>query len=383
MIKFPWSLDKTPPPGQKKWGRLFEHHLPNLSISLMILVLAGAILYPHVVITVPSGEVGVLWKRFGGGTVVDKNGLAGEGIHFIFPWDMMFLYDLRLQSSTDAYNAISRDGANLAVTINVRFRLDRDHVGLLQKDIGPDFMNLLVRPEIGSRAREIISQYKAEDVYSSDRREIEKKIRDATIKKLAIWVRGTEAETEDKSVSNLINIYDTLLLSIELPSSVVAAINSKIDQYYAVQEYQFLVEREKKESERKQIEANGIAAFQKIVSQGISDSYLRWRGIEATLQLAQSTNAKVVVIGSGKDGLPIILGNDVSTALQHAPSPNQGGSPTVSTSSSTPGAVSAASPAKGTSSWDFKGLLEGILGQTPPQTHLGTNPVSSNVPSPH
>ena len=104
-------------------------------------------------------------------------------------------------------------------------------------------------------------------------------------------------------------------MGLELPQSVVAAINRKVEQYYLVQEYAFRVDREKKESERKRIEAEGLSAFQQIVSQGISDSYVRWRGIEATLQLAQSPNSKIVIIGSGKDGLPIILGNvDTPTA---------------------------------------------------------------------
>ena len=102
---------------------------------------------------------------------------------------------------------------------------------------------------------------------------------------------------------------DTLVLGLELPQTVVAAINRKVEQYYLVQEYAFRVDREKKESERKQIEAEGIRAFQQTVSQGISNSYVRWRGIEATLQLAQSPNSKIVIIGGGKDGLPIILGN--------------------------------------------------------------------------
>ena len=97
--------------------------------------------------------------------------------------------------------------------------------------------------------------------------------------------------------------------ALELPPTVNAAINRKIEQYYLVQEYAFRVEREKKESERKQIEAEGIRDFQQTVTQGISDSYVRWRGIEATLQLAQSPNTKIVIIGSGKDGLPVILGN--------------------------------------------------------------------------
>jgi len=120
------------------------------------------------------------------------------------------------------------------------------------------------------------------------------------------------------SLDAMLNLYDTLVLGLELPASVVAAINRKVEQYYLVQEYAYRVEREKKESERKQIEANGISAFQQTVTQGISDSYVRWRGIEATLQLAQSPNTKIVIIGSGKDGLPVILGN-VDTPM--APNP--------------------------------------------------------------
>ena len=99
------------------------------------------------------------------------------------------------------------------------------------------------------------------------------------------------------------------MLGIELPPDIVAAINRQTQQYYEIQEYKYRVEREAQESIRKQIEANGIAAFQRTVSEGISDSYLRWRGIEATLALAQSRNSKIVIIGGGKDGLPIILGN--------------------------------------------------------------------------
>jgi hypothetical protein len=111
------------------------------------------------------------------------------------------------------------------------------------------------------------------------------------------------------SMRDTIILYDILVTGIELPAAIVGAINRKTEQYYIAEEYKFRVEREKRESERKAIEAQGIREFQQTVSQGISDSYLRWRGIEATLQLSQSTNAKVVIIGSGKDGLPIILGN--------------------------------------------------------------------------
>jgi hypothetical protein len=121
-----------------------------------------------------------------------------------------------------------------------------------------------------------------------------------------------EEESYRVSMREIIILYDILVTGIELPAAIVAAINRKTEQYYIAEEYKFRVEREKRESERKRIEAEGIREFQQTVSQGISDSYLRWRGIEATLQLSQSTNAKVVIIGSGKDGLPIILNTDAS-----------------------------------------------------------------------
>jgi hypothetical protein len=121
------------------------------------------------------------------------------------------------------------------------------------------------------------------------------------------------ASYEVRAADGLV-LYDTLLYGIELPAEIAQAINRKTEQYYVAQEYQFRIERERRESERKAIEAEGIREFQQTVSDGISDSYLRWRGVEATLQLAQSNNSKVVIIGGGRDGLPIILGNVDSAA---------------------------------------------------------------------
>jgi hypothetical protein len=168
--------------------------------------------------------------------------------------------------------------------------------------------------------REVIAEYTAEEVYSTKRQEIQERIlgrSEAMMGKKSLERTAEQSEYGEHyqiPLDKMINLYDTLVLGMELPAPVVAAINRKVEQYYLVQEYAFRVERERKESERKIIEAQGISEFQRIVSQGISDSYVRWRGIEATLQLAQSPNSKIVVIGSGKDGLPIILGN-VDTPL--------------------------------------------------------------------
>ena len=338
MARYPESLDDTPPPKPRGVWRFVWRHLPGISFSLMVTLLLIIVLWPYVVITVPSGRVGVLWKRFNGfdiycwcfvgrGTVLDPRELREEGLHIIAPWDKLFLYDLRLQSTNQTINAISKDGVNVTAQINVRYQLLHHSVAVLHKFIGPDYLQSVIVPEIGSQAREVFSLYTAQQVYTS-RDVIQQEILANTQKSLGAnldkLVQPEATEQPDPKHYNdflrgSIQILDTLVLSIELPPAIVGAINRQTEQFYLIQEYKFRVEREAEESKRKQIEANGIAAFQRTVSQGISDSYLRWRGIEATLALAQSRNAKVVVIGTGKDGLPIILGNVDTPATPDTP----------------------------------------------------------------
>jgi regulator of protease activity HflC (stomatin/prohibitin superfamily) len=359
MASYPETIDDlAPPPAKRGWLRLLLRHLPGLAFIFLVGLLIVVVLWPYVVITVPSGFVGVLWKRFNGldmycwcwvgrGTVLDPRELREEGLHIIWPWDKLYLYNLRLQSTQQTYNAISKDGVNVKAQISVRYQLLHNSVAVLHKFIGPDFLTSVVNPEIGSQARQVISQYTGEAVYTS-REQIQKQIRDATQRSLAAnlnkLVQPEAMEQPDPKhyndfLQDAIQILDTLVLSIELPPDIVAAINRQTEQYYMIQEYKFRVEREAEESKRKQIEADGIAAFQKTVSQGISESYLRWRGIEATLLLSQSPNAKVVVIGSGKDGLPIILNAEPNP--QGAASQSGGGAAGSATSSS--GATSSSS----------------------------------------
>ena len=326
------------------WWRFVERHLPMLVIYLLVATLVGVVLAPFMLVTVPSGYVGVLWKRFGGGTVLDPHKLKAEGMRITLPWNTVFLYDLRLQSATETYNAISRDGISLTATINIRFRLKRDAVPQLHQSIGPNYIEALIEPEIGNRMREVIAEYTAEDVYSTKRTEVQDKIRQRAEAMMGEkMMSGGESEDQEENAPYriplyaLLNLIDTLILGIELPRAVVTAINRKIEQYYISEEYKFRVAREIRESERKKIEAEGISEFQQIVSQGISNSYLRWRGIEATLQLAQSSNSKIVIMG-GKDGLPIILGNvDASPSPQPAsPAENEETAPRERTTAATP-----------------------------------------------
>ncbi len=341
MATYPESLDGNPPPVRKRGAWHFlTRRLPSFAFILLVLFLVVTVLWRFVVITVPAGHVGVLWKRFntfdyycwcfaGRGTMLNPQQLRGEGLHLVWPWDHLFIYNLRLQSTAQTYNAISRDGVNVTVQMNIRYQLLHNAVAVLHKFIGPAYFDSVVSPEIGSQTRQVISQYTAQEVYIS-REAIQERVRDNARKALGAnlnkLVQPEAMEQPDPKNYNdvlqyAIQIIDTLVLSIELPPAIVAAINRQTEQFYLIQEYRYRVEREAQESRRKQIEANGIAAFQQTVSQGISDSYLRWRGIEATLALSQSQNSKVVVIGGGKDGLPIILGNVDRPATDGAPTP--------------------------------------------------------------
>src|SRR5215471_17334057 len=149
-----------------RWWRFIERSLPIIVIYLMVATLVGFLIAPNVFVTVPTGHVGILWKRFRGGTQVDPRALKDEGLRVLLPWDKLFLYELRLQTTTDTYNAISKDGVNLTATINIRFRLKHDAVPQLHQSIGPDYISSLVAPEIGSQMREVIADYTAEEVYS-------------------------------------------------------------------------------------------------------------------------------------------------------------------------------------------------------------------------
>jgi regulator of protease activity HflC (stomatin/prohibitin superfamily) len=359
------SLDGMPPPTttRSKWWRLVDRYLPSVVIYLMLVTLVAVVLFPYAAVTVPSGHAGVLWKRFGGGTVLDPRQIRDEGLHLIWPWNELFLYDLRLQSVTETYNAISSDGVSLSSTMNIRFRLQRAAAPVIHQALGPNYLQLLVRPGIGSLTREVMAQYTAEQVYSTARQEIQDKIRSLSQDRLSEKMMEREGgEPYRVSLSDTVILYDTLVYGIELPVLVVNAINRKIEQYYISEEYKFRVERERRESERKKIEAEGIREFQQIVSQGISDSYLRWRGIEATLQLSQSTNSKVVIIGSAKDGLPLILGNMAASPAQgRTGAATEGGSawPTDTTTAAGPAAESQRTPPAGSATSSEKNTTSG------------------------
>jgi regulator of protease activity HflC (stomatin/prohibitin superfamily) len=267
-------------------------------VSLLSLILVMMLLAPSIFIIVPAGHVGVMWRPFFGGTVTDR--YYTEGLQIIFPWDKLVIYDTRLQKNTRLYDTISSNGLGMQVEIAVRYRLDRDSAGLMHKLVGVNYPEILVYPEIGSHARELISGYTPEQLYTETRAFIQAEILERMVTQL-----GSSLVSQNVR-GKMLHIEDVLIRSIQLPPRVAEAIERKAEQQQIMLEYDFRIAREDKEAQRKRIEAAGIRDFQAIVADTITNEYLRLRGIDATTSLATSNNSKIIIIG-GKDGLPVIL----------------------------------------------------------------------------
>ena len=295
----------------------------SLSIYIVILstLLVMMLLAPSIFITVPAGHVGVLWRHFFGGTVTDR--YFDEGIHIIWPWDHMVIYDVRLQNTARLFDTISSNGLAMQVEIAVRYRLDRDSAGLMHKLVGVNYPEVLVYPEIGSHARELIARYTPEQLYTETRAFIQAEILERMVTQL-----GSSLVSQNVR-GKMLHVEDVLIRSIQLPQKVAQAIERKAEQQQFMLEYDFRIAREEKEKLRKQIEAEGVRDYQNIVARTITDEYLRLRGIEATSAIATSQNSKIVIIG-GKDGLPVILNTADSPSGTPAASPGSSNPPAAS-----------------------------------------------------
>jgi prohibitin 2 len=292
------TTEKPQRPKAGRFRRWRDRNMFNLMLLLLIFLFFGALSVSRIFVQVPAGHVGVLWARFGGGTVTDS--FIGEGVHVIWPWNEVYLYDSRLQTIVHTYDTISSSGMSMNVEIATRFRVNRGSVGTLHQLVGPDYPDVLINPEIGSHARELIARYTPEQLYTEARAFIQAQILNRMVTQL-----GSSLIAQGLS-GQMIYVEDILIRSVALPDAVVEAIERKEQQYHVMLEYDFRLEREEQERRRKNIEALGIREFQEIVSGTITDEYLRLRGIDATLAIASSNNAKIIVMG-GSDGLPVIL----------------------------------------------------------------------------
>jgi prohibitin 1 len=268
--------------------------LPKLGLPVVILILVAIIFIAKSSVNIGYGEAGVLFKTFGGGVVTDKPAL-GEGFHIIAPWNRVYVYNIKQQEEFESgMRVLSSNGLEISLDVSVLYQPKFDELGLLHKTKGENYLNIVIVPEIRAVARSVIGRYTPEQLYSTKRDAIQNEIFE---------------ETKRKVEGQHVQLNSVLVRDVTLPTSIKEAIQRKLTQEQEALEYEFRLEKARQEAEKVRIDAEGKAAANRILAASLTPNILREKGIEATLKLAESPNSKVIVVGGGKDGLPLILGN--------------------------------------------------------------------------
>ena len=267
--------------------------LPKLGLPLIITAIILVVVISKSTLTIDSGQAGVLYKTFGDGVVTDQPPL-GEGFHFIAPWNRVFIYEVRQQEVFEQMNVLSSNGLDIKLDASAWFQPVYQDLGKLHQEKCDQYKQRVLLPAIRSAARSVVGRYTPEQLYSSKRDAIQAEIFE---------------ETKAIVGAQYIQLNDILVRDVTLPSTIKDAIERKLRQEQESLEYEFRLEKASKEAQRQIIEAQGKADANRLLSASLTDKILRDKGIEATLKLSESANSKIVVIGSGKDGMPIILGN--------------------------------------------------------------------------
>jgi regulator of protease activity HflC (stomatin/prohibitin superfamily) len=251
-------------------------------------LLLGLLALSRCLTIVPAGHVGVV-DLFGS---VSPSTLK-SGLNLVNPLARVAKLSVKTEEIKEVMEVPSREGLTVQLEASVLFHLDPEKAAEVYKTLGPEYVTILLQPQFRSVTRGVTAQFDARALYTSEREQLAQAMA-AALEKL-VEPRGVVVES-------------TPLRKLTLPKRLAAAIEEKLGAEQESQRMQFVLERERQEAERRRIEAQGIADFQRTVSQGIDERLLRWKGIEATEKLAASQNTKIVIVGAGKDGLPVILG---------------------------------------------------------------------------
>ncbi len=263
--------------------------IPFFIILILIVLLTLGFLWRDIVITIKSGEAGVMYYLFFGGTVTDK--VIPEGIHIIAPWDNITIYTVRIQTTLHEFTVLTNRGLPITLELAIRFRPEYEVLGLLHQQVGPDYFNTIIIPEVESVLRKNIGHYNPEEIYIN---------KDNVLTEIIV-------EALEALGQKYVEITDVIIRSVILPDEIQSAIKNKLIDEQQYEAYEFKLKREEQEAERKRIEAKGIHDYHETIAKTLDNKMLRWRGIEATLKLSESNNSKVIVVGgTGTDGLPLI-----------------------------------------------------------------------------
>jgi regulator of protease activity HflC (stomatin/prohibitin superfamily) len=276
----------------RNWKAYVRRQAPYVILLLFLLGFLVVFFFNRIVISIHPGQLGVLWRRLGGGTQIDT--VYREGMHLILPINRMHVYNVRKQQFTDTIDVLTVDGLTVQVRYSTRYFLDKDTLPLLHQRVGPDYVNVVVRPEVRSVMRTVFGQYKPEEIYTTQK----------AIQDRVSVLSKTHLE------ARFVALDDVPIESITLPTKISQAIEAKMAQQQVEGEYLYRLSIATKEAERQRIESQGIKAYNDLINTSLTPSVLSWHGIQATRDLAKSPNTKVVVVGAGKNGLPLILGND-------------------------------------------------------------------------
>lgn len=259
------------------------------AIGLVVLFIFAKSMF----VTINATERGVIFRQFSTG--LDKDHIFTPGFEVVAPWNTLNIFNVAEQTREETMDVLDKNGLSVNIDVTVRFNPFYSKIGYLYEKFETDYVNLLVTPEIRSVVRQVAGRYSAEEIYSTKRSEVE----------LAII-----NEAGAKLKTNNVDMKALLIRSIKLPQDIKQAIENKLTQEQEALAYRFKLEREKSEAERKRIAAEGESAANKIINSSLTPQLLKMRGIEATLDLSKSPNSKTIIIGSGKDGMPLILGNN-------------------------------------------------------------------------
>ena len=260
-----------------------------LSVGVVILLLFGNSMF----FKLTPGNRAIIFRQFSGG--LDKENVFVPGFHIVAPWNDFIIYNVKEQQQEETMDVLDKNGLSLNIDVSVRFNPVYLKIGYLHEIFGNRYINSLVVPEVRSAVRQVSGRYTAEEIYSTKRDEVEKTI----ISETAVILK-----------ENYIDMRALLIRSINLPQDIKGAIENKLKFEQEALSMTFINEREVLEAERKRIGAEGEARANKIINNSLTTNLLKMRGIEATIEISKSPNSKVIIVGAGKDGLPLILGNN-------------------------------------------------------------------------
>lgn len=268
--------------------------LNKIGLPIVILVMLTFVGLMKSIVNIGYGEAGVLFRTLGGGVVTDQAPM-GEGLNFILPWNKVYIYNIKQQEVFESQmQVLSSNGLEISLDVSVLYQPQSNKLGLLHQTKGTNYLDVVLVPSIRAVARSVVGRYTPEQLYSTKRDAIQDEIYD---------------ELKEGVQEQYVQINAVLVRDVTLPQTIKQAIERKLSQEQMSLEYEFKLESARKEAEKVIIDARGKADANRILNSTLTTNILRDKGIEATMSLAQSPNAKVVIIGSGKDGLPIILGN--------------------------------------------------------------------------